>query len=130
MIPSDVSKLLASSGVAHPVHATGHSATDEWAHPVDPQMFILIVHHGWTQTPSRIHTAAGDAHRRHMSYRNCQANREWGPTFHVGPLGIRNSVHNQHQQKRNDYFHCYTLSVSYFRVQRGGAEAKGDLRFR
>ncbi|KYM76100.1 hypothetical protein ALC53_13585 [Atta colombica] len=106
---------------AHSVYATGHSSADKWAHPVDPQIFVLVIHHGRTQTPSWIHAATSDGHRRHMSHSNRQADRKWGPTLHVSPLGIRDSVHDQHQQERDDYFHSYTLSVSHFMMQRGSA---------
>ncbi|KYN18328.1 hypothetical protein ALC57_09435 [Trachymyrmex cornetzi] len=109
-------RYLCNRLLAHSIHATGYSGADEWTHPVDPQIFVLVVHHGRTQTPSWIHAATGDGHRRHMSYRDRQADRKWGPTLHVGPLGIRDGVHDEHQQERDDYFHSYALSFSHFTV--------------
>lgn len=56
-----------------------------------------------------------------MGHRDCQADRERGPALHVGPLGIRDGVDDQHQQEGDDYFHRYALSRGHFGVQRGEA---------
>lgn len=108
---------------AHPVDAAGQATSDERTHPVDPYVLIHILHHGWAQSPGRIHAAAGDGDRRHMRCHDRQADRHRGPTPRVGPLGIRHRVHHQHQQERNDDLHYDTLGYRHAVTQHSGAES-------